>query len=396
MRRIAIFVPILFLAFLIACNSKPKTASDNNFVVNGKLSNTKKDSVYLAELTTEAIVNIDSCITDENGEFYFNIKPKETGFYVIKLKQDNFVTLLCEKGETIEFTGDARELTNSYNVKGSIGSELIAQINEKTRKSYSRVDSLRDVLQKSQTSPKFLKIKADLDSVFEVIFADQQKYVMNFIDKNSNSLASIIALYQLFGNQQLISPNKENEFTYWVKLDNGLMSKYPNSPHTLDLHKKVSEFKTTMARIKAGAEGLEIGAKAPDIELPTPDGKPIKLSSLKGKVVLLDFWASWCAPCRKESPNLVSLYKKYKDKGFEIYSVSLDKTKEDWVKAIKQDKITWIQVSDLKYWDCVASKLYQVESIPHFVLIDKQGKIVERGLSYERLATLVEKMVKKK
>jgi peroxiredoxin len=129
-----------------------------------------------------------------------------------------------------------------------------------------------------------------------------------------------------------------------------------------------------------------MGAKAPEIALPSPKGDTIRLSSTKGKLVLLDFWASWCQPCRDENPNLVALYKKYKSKGFEIFQVSLDKSKEAWIKAIKSDGLQkWIHVSDLKYWQSPVVQLYNFESIPTCFLIDKDGTIISKNLRGESL-----------
>ena len=122
------------------------------------------------------------------------------------------------------------------------------------------------------------------------------------------------------------------------------------------------------------------GSAAPEINLPDPNGKNIALSSLKGKVVLIDFWASWCGPCRKEMPNVKKAYAKFKSKGFEIYGVSLDKEKQAWLDAIAQDGLTWLQVSDLQYWNCEAAKLYNVQAIPATVLVDRDGKIIAKNL----------------
>lgn len=137
-----------------------------------------------------------------------------------------------------------------------------------------------------------------------------------------------------------------------------------------------------------------IGVKAPEFTLKTPEDKEVSLSSFKGKYLLIDFWASWCGPCRKENPNVVALYNRYKDKGFEILGVSLDRTKEPWVKAIADDKLTWAHVSDLKGWQSAAAALYGVSSIPHTVLLDKEGKIIARQLRGEQLAQKLDELFK--
>lgn len=126
--------------------------------------------------------------------------------------------------------------------------------------------------------------------------------------------------------------------------------------------------------------GLNIGDQAPELKYRTPDGKYIALSSLRGKMVLIDFWASWCGPCRKENPNIVAVYNKYKEKGFTVFSVSLDDKKEAWIQAIKADKLTWTHVSDLSGWQSLATKLYKFYSIPTSFLIDRNGNILKRNL----------------
>lgn len=148
--------------------------------------------------------------------------------------------------------------------------------------------------------------------------------------------------------------------------------------------------------------GLEIGNLAPDINLETPEGKLLALSSLRGNIVLIDFWASWCGPCRMENPNVVNVYKKYRNakydhaKGFTIYSVSLDKAKPNWVSAIAQDKLEWNNhVSDLKWWYSDAAKTYGVQSIPTNWLLDEKGVIIAKNLRGDALESALDKIVKK-
>jgi peroxiredoxin len=171
----------------------------------------------------------------------------------------------------------------------------------------------------------------------------------------------------------------EKYIDIYKALDKGLYAKYPLDANVVMFHGIVSKMVATTQ-----------GQEAPEINLPSPDGTNIALSSLKGKIVLVDFWASWCGPCRKEMPNVVKAYAKFKDKGFEIYGVSLDQDKDRWVEAIKKDGITWPQVSDLKQWDCEPAKQYGVTGIPATFLLDKEGKIIAKNLRGDDLEKAIE------
>jgi len=144
----------------------------------------------------------------------------------------------------------------------------------------------------------------------------------------------------------------------------------------------MSELRTSVS----SAKNFIIGAVAPDFEQKTPEGESMKLSDLRGKVVLVDFWASWCGPCRRENPNVVNLYNKYKADGFDVLGVSLDRTKNKWTGAIEKDKLEWHHVSDLKGWKNAVAKQYSVRSIPHTILLDRDGKIIARNIRSHELA----------
>lgn len=377
------FVLLALLGIVLSSCGNSKEAGEDDFVINGTLFNAKEATIYLEELTVEDMKVLDSTNVDNKGLFFFRHKPEHTGFYVIRISENNFVTLLAEKGETIRLTGDARELANTYQVEGSEGSALIHTINVTTRDNYRQVDSLRELFEKHRYDDNFIEIKNNLDSAYYNIIKNHKDFITGFIDKNTTSMASIIALYQSFGQNPVL--NEKEDFAYFEKLSDALIERYPGNPHTLDLYTKIEEIRQYLKNKEEAEKRLAIGKPAPEITLNNTEGVPVSLSSLRGKYVLIDFWASWCAPCRQLSPQLRRIYQKHKAKGFEIYAVSLDREKMAWVNAINLDKLEWINVSDLLYWQSPIAKLYDVETIPHNVLIDRNGLIVAKALDIETL-----------
>ncbi len=380
-----LFILILVI-ITVSCNNS-NTADKDNFVINGKLLNAKEATIYLEELTIKDRLILDSAKIDKNGAFVFKYEPKQIAFYILKLNDNNFVTLLIDKGETLNITGDARQLAYTYEIEGSEGSDKIKQINTKLRNNYERVDSLKREFEISRYSENFIEVRIKLDSIYEDILEDQKLYITSFIDRNLNSLASIIALYQSFGQQPVLS--EKEDFAYFEKLSHSLIKRYPTNPHSQDLFLKVDEIRKYLAMKQEAEERLKIGNSAPEIDLNNIEGTSVLLSSLRGKYVLLDFWASWCAPCRQENPVLKKIYNKFRNKGFEIYAVSLDREKQAWLNAVKLDKLDWICVSDLMYWQSPVAKLYDIETIPSNYLIDKEGRIIRKNISSQELESFL-------
>ncbi|MDD3877095.1 MAG: TlpA disulfide reductase family protein [Bacteroidales bacterium] len=386
MQKILLFLLSSSLLLLGSCGNSKKPKKDE-FIINGSFFNANESMIILEELRVEERVPIDSVKIEQDGSFTFKVKTESIGFYVLKMNENNFVTLLIEPQEVVEISADARQITSSYTVSGSPGSEKIRDINVKLRDNYARVDSLRNELERTRYFENFEAIKNSLDSVYFTIVKDQKDYVTNFIDNNTNSLASLIALYQSFGQTPVLS--EQTDFVYFEKLADGLISTYPDNPHSLDLFNRVEQIKVFLNEKAEATQRLLPGNIAPEIVLNNINDVPTPLSSLRGKVVLIDFWAAWCAPCRAQNPELLRVYKKFKNKNFEIYGVSLDRDKESWKAGITGDKIDWIHVSDLLYWQSPVVKQYNVEGIPASYLIDKDGKILYKDLEINELERIL-------
>ena len=197
--------------------------------------------------------------------------------------------------------------------------------------------------------------------------------------------------------QDLLLANKD-DIAVLMFLDNFPREKYAalHNEVVMALHEKYPDHqlvKEKYAVETSPATATSIGAIAPDLAFPDPDGNIRKLSDLRGKVVLLDFWASWCRPCRGENPHVVAMYQKYHDKGFEVFSVSLDRDKESWRRAIAADGLVWPNhVSDLKYWSSEAARTYGVSSIPSMFLLDQNGRIIAKNLRGEALSNALKQL----
>jgi peroxiredoxin len=235
-----------------------------------------------------------------------------------------------------------------------------------------------------------------LDNIAQNYLTDINSYTKTYIDQNLNSLVSLVALYQQVAPGEYIL-HPEKDLRYFQKVDSSLSFNYPNYEPVKSLHEQVQEMTTVTAPGKEIAPVSGENSEAPEISLPTPEGDTINLSSTRGNIVLLDFWASWCSPCRTENPNLVKAYNLWHRQGFEIYQVSLDKTREEWIKGIKDDHLEkWIHVSDVKYWNSPVVTTYRIESIPANFLLDREGRIIASNLRGEKLQTKLAELFKNK
>lgn len=336
-------------------------AQDIEVTVSGNIFNTESDSVYLSQISNGKLANIEGTKLKKNGDFQIKTKIANPDFYVVRIGGAS-VDLILREGSDIKIYGDGANIAEFCNI---VGSDESASMNNFTREKNSwvkYVDSVNAVVAADPSKQNAIR------GQFQQKQKQYQNTVRTFVQENQNS-AALYAIYKI------LDPNAD--FEGYESITRQLNTGFPESPTVQTAFEKMEAVKAD----RIAKDPLAPGKEAPDFTEALPSGETMSLSDLRGNVVLLDFWASWCGPCRRENPAVVALYDKYKDKGFTVMSVSLDKDKAKWLRAIENDNLTWPNhVSDLGFWQSKTAKLYGVSSIPFTVLIDQEGKIIRTKL----------------
>jgi len=354
---------------------------ETSFSVSGNLSEGANQKIYLYYFSSQAPTKVDSAVIAEDGSFSLNGNGRGYQFYAIGSTPKKIKLMLLNSTEKVTVKGNYNDL-HATTVEGSDDTKVIEEYTNAQTIFGNKMKALENQF-------KALPNKGDnpegqaLIKQSRVATNEFSKFVEGFIDNNINSPAILMTAGDLF--------NPETQIEYLTKIEHTLSKTMNGSQFHKNIAASITQVKQQkaqqMQQQQAPKELIHAGMVAPELSFPSPSGENIALSSLKGKVVLIDFWASWCKPCRMENPNVVKLYNQYKDKGFTIYSVSLDKQKDRWVNAIQQDGLAWPNhVSDLKGWQSAASAKYGVNGIPYTVLIDKDGKVIATRLRGEQLA----------
>ena len=340
--------------------------------ISGKIENAKDIKKVLLY---EADQLVDSAFLNESNEFKFRRVTPDPNFYTLVIGEKNFL-IVGQNGDALEYNSDYSDPTNTYDIKGSADSEKIRDFNKLSNeygKIYQKIQDDYAALINSNPAAK--------DSIYNVLMPQFQlnmdkfsKEAFEFVQSNKDNLAGFYAAGTIDQNkyeQQLIVYADE------------IKSKFP----------KNGAVKSFVAKMQ-GLKPVSIGQFAPDFQLPDQTGKEFKLSDFNGKYILLDFWASWCAPCRDENPNIVKQYEKFKSKNFMVLGVSLDDDRAAWLKAIKDDQLNWPHLSELKRWDGKVTLQYKVEGIPASFILDPEGKIIAKNLRGVELEQFLEKTLK--
>lgn len=378
------FLILLVLAAFISACKKP-----NGFVISGKITNAEEKYLYLDELKVAASVPIDSVKIKKDGSFEFKGKINYPNFFLLRLSDQNFLTLLVDTTEKITVYGDAANFSRDYIVEGSPGSLLVQELNNHLTVTKHKLDSIRSRLIVFRTREGYGDEKARWEQQLIDIKKSQIEYSTDFVQKHPFSMASVLALYQKFDDSNYVVQDLQS-----LKVAaSALNSVFPKSEHVKALYANTMRLMADEKNNKLREFINEHGTNSPDINLPDYNGKDILLSSLRGKIVLIQFWSAKDRASRIQNEALTELYSKYKSRGLEIYQVSVDNERAAWIDAIEQDGLNWINVGDMK-GSVSALHNYNVQKVPSNYVLDKEGNIVARDIQGPELGNLIGKLTR--
>ncbi|HEY0679953.1 MAG TPA: TlpA disulfide reductase family protein [Chitinophagaceae bacterium] len=344
--------------------------------------------VYLYEVpfgSNNPPVTLDSALITENqGKFELEGEGNDQGLYELEFNNGHIVLLTNDETD-INIEIDFAKKDNYYTVSGSQASMQMKDFMQaytdhslRVNQAFAEMDSLKQFNASDSVILSATEVKNDR-------VRDLNVYLKKFVSETTHPAVAMFALgwaSRSFSKQEFEASLQE------------MVRKFPQHKPMAELKENYDARQSQLAEMekRKKEESSWTGKSAPDLTLPDVNGKPVKLSSFKGKYVLVDFWASWCRPCRDENPAIVQAYNRFKDKNFTIVGVSLDKTKEDWLKGIKEDNLTWTHISDLQFWNSKAVEVYKFSGIPFNVLLDPEGKVIAEGLRGEQLERKLEQL----
>ncbi len=369
MKRVLTIITWITVVFLAGCNRSEK------FEIKGKITNAAGKKIYLDELMVSTVRPVDSAKISAAGEFTLRQHVGMPTFYLLKLAENNFITLLIDSAEKVSVEADAINFSREYRVKGSPGSLLVQELNNRLNETKQKLDSISSLSTLFAGSPDIEKRKEEWNASYDKIVQDQVNYSTAFVSEHPFSMASVLALYQKFDDQNYVV----RDLQALRIAASALNSFYPKSEHVKALYANTLQL---IAKERTGNVQKyiqEMGQNSPEIMLPNAEGRKIALSSFRGKYVLVHFWSSVDQNSRIVNPVLAEVYNKYKSKGFEIYQVSVDKDRNQWLDAIEKDKLVWTNVGDME-GSIQPVMHYNIQSVPYNYLLDREGSIIAKNL----------------
>lgn len=379
-----IFLRVLLISVVSfwACSSDSASQEEKEgtLTLSGTVGYPQKDGLILLEKyegTTP--VPFDTIHLKEDYTFKENVALDAPGYYRLNFYNKQTVPLILGR-DNVVVNVDGNNARGFFEVKGSRDHDFINDIQQMAQQ-FQSSEEVKDI------NSRFMAANEAGDQ--ETMNALRQEYMeldaefKESIKLKIDSVGPALGVVEVLRGGRYL--DKDKNFDVYRDYAALLEKEMPNSPVAQEFINEVKQ----MGK-------LSIGQEAPDIALPNPEGEIVKLSSLRGNYVLVDFWAKWCKPCRMENPNVVRMYNKYNDKGFEVYGVSLDRKREDWLQGIEEDQLHWTQVSDLKFWNSEAARLYNVKSIPFALLLDPEGVIIGKNLRGQELENKLEEIFREK
>jgi len=364
-----ILILILLAGVTISCSDSNSQSKNEGITISGTVVNPGTGLITLEKMNRESTEPVDTVYVNDDNT-YSLVFDGEAGFYRMNFFNQQAATVILDQ-DNLTLNYDGNNAGGAIAPEGSREMKMIEEFFTTVNNEFGpKEKEINEAFVAANQAGEKAKVDEERDKYMALI---KEKQVFS---------ADLIRTYDVnLGTYQLVSSlDKDNQLELKDSLAQVLNEKYPGRFYIEDLV-------ATMEKARATA----IGSLAPEISLPNPDGEIVTLSSLRGSVVLLDFWAQWCKPCRVENPHVVKAFNRYKDKGFTVYGVSLDRTKEKWTQAIEEDGLTWTHVSDLKYFNSVAAQMYGVQSIPFSILLDRDGKIIAKNLRGSALEKELEK-----
>lgn len=378
-----ILLGLLTAAIVTGCNSQDEKGK---FTLEGDVKNVPNQQVYLEQLffTSQQAQVLDTG-NIENGHFELSSTATEDGLYRIRFEKTNSGFIFINDQPKINFKADINDASLA-------GPTFNSPANQALKNLLLNIEGQRVNLMATSRAVDSLKTVKASDSAIAAtslqlanINGSFNQFITRYIDTASQPVVALFAL----GYTQGMDPASLNTVVP------NLVKRFPNHQGVIGVVTQFNEMIASQNQPKpANSNTPGVGSIAPDFSMNDTEGKPFKLSQLRGKYVLVDFWASWCGPCRGENPNIVAAYNKFKSKNFTILGVSLDDNKDKWLQAIKNDKLDWKQVSDLKGWENATVAMYGYDGIPYNVLLDPQGKIIATSLRDAALHTKLEEVLK--